>query len=44
MSKILTAVFDGEVLRPDSTLKLQPDSRHDHYLYGMPKRQPSSCA
>ncbi|MBV9387574.1 MAG: antitoxin family protein [Chroococcidiopsidaceae cyanobacterium CP_BM_ER_R8_30] len=28
MSKILTAVFDGEVLRPDSTLDLQPDTRY----------------
>lgn len=76
MSKTLTAVFDGDVLRPDSPLELKPNTRyvitiesveqsvasgdawdvleamtgtveapsdwsckHDHYLYGTPKRQ-----
>ena len=28
MSKILTAVFDGDVLRPDSPLDLQPNTRY----------------
>lgn len=77
MSKTLTAIFDGDVLRPDSPLDLKPNTRyvitiqsvdmpvaqenawdvleamtgtveapsdwsseHDHYLYGIPLRQP----
>ena len=28
MSKILTAVFDGDVLRPDSLLDLKPNTRY----------------
>ncbi len=77
MSKTLTAVFDGDVFRPDLPLDLKPNTRyvitiqpveqpvaqenawdvleeltgtveapsdwsseHDHYLYGVPKRQP----
>ena len=27
MSKTLTAIFDGDVLRPDSPLNLQPNTR-----------------
>ena len=75
----MTAVFDGQVLRPDAALDLEPNQRyiitietepatvttgdawdvletmagtieapwdwsmeHDHYLYGLPKRQPES--
>ncbi len=76
MGKTMTAVFDGRVLRPESPVDLEPDTRylvtleaisplstemdawslleilagtieapkdwaseHDHYLYGVPKRQ-----
>ena len=28
MSKTLTAVFDGDVLRPDSPLNLEPNTRY----------------
>jgi hypothetical protein len=28
MKKTLTAVFDGQVLHPDSTLELKPNSRY----------------
>ena len=28
MSKTLTAVFDGDVLRPDSSLDLKPNTRY----------------
>lgn len=28
MSKTLTAVFDGDVLRPDSPLDLEPNTRY----------------
>ena len=45
MIKTLTAIYDGEALRPEDPLDLKPNVRylvtveHDHYLYGTPKRR-----